>query len=240
MAQAFLGTRIGCAQCHNHPLEKYTQDDLLPLRRRSSRRVKLERKDAEGGADRARSVEHRDPNQNKAAGRRPPAAHRRVPASRSRSTARPADVEARRRPARRSWPTWMTDPKNEYFAGAMVNRLWRHFLGVGLVEPVDDLRASNPPTNPALWKALEQRVRRPAGSTCKHLMRLILNSRTYQLVQRDAAGQRDGHALLLALLRPPAAGRGAARRHQPGDRRARHVPRLPASACGRCSCPTRA
>ena len=50
----------------------------------------------------------------------------------------------------------MTDPKNEYFSGAMVNRLWRHFLGVGLVEPVDDLRASNPPTNPELWKALNR------------------------------------------------------------------------------------
>jgi hypothetical protein len=45
----------------------------------------------------------------------------------------------------------MTDPKNEYFAGAMVNRLWRHFMGVGMVEPVDDLRSSNPPTNPELW-----------------------------------------------------------------------------------------
>ena len=61
---------------------------------------------------------------------------------------------------------WMTDPKNEYFAGAMVNRVWRHFLGVGLVEPVDDLRASNPPTNPELWKALDQRVRRAQATTC--------------------------------------------------------------------------
>ena len=51
---------------------------------------------------------------------------------------------------------WMTDPNNEYFSGAMVNRLWRHYLGVGLVEPVDDLRASNPPTNPALWEALNK------------------------------------------------------------------------------------
>ena len=51
---------------------------------------------------------------------------------------------------------WITDPKNEYFAGAMVNRVWRHYLGVGLVEPVDDLRATNPPTNPALWEALNK------------------------------------------------------------------------------------
>ena len=60
---------------------------------------------------------------------------------------------------------WMTDPKNEYFCGAMVNRVWRHFLGVGLVEPVDDLRASNPPTNPELWPALNREFV-GHGSTC--------------------------------------------------------------------------
>ena len=51
---------------------------------------------------------------------------------------------------------WVTDPKNEYFAGAMVNRLWAHYFNVGLVEPIDDLRESNPPTNPDLWKSLVQ------------------------------------------------------------------------------------
>jgi hypothetical protein len=51
---------------------------------------------------------------------------------------------------------WMTDPKNPQFSGAMVNRLWKHFFGVGLVEPVDDLRASNPPTNPELWRVLNE------------------------------------------------------------------------------------
>src|SRR5207244_8630243 len=73
---------------------------------------------------------------------------------------------------------WMTDPKNEYFSGAMVNRLWRHFFSVGLVEPVDDLRASNPPSNPELWQALNKEF---VGHKfdLKHLMRLILNSRTY-------------------------------------------------------------
>src|SRR5437762_3317963 len=59
---------------------------------------------------------------------------------------------------RQALAAWVTDPKNEYFAGAMVNRLWAHFLGVGLVEPIDDLRASNPPTNPALWQALVQEM----------------------------------------------------------------------------------
>ena len=55
---------------------------------------------------------------------------------------------------RKALVDWMTGPSNEYFAGSMVNRLWKHFLGVGLVEPVDDLRASNPPSNQPLWQAL--------------------------------------------------------------------------------------
>ena len=84
---------------------------------------------------------------------------------------------------------WITDPKNESFSGAMVNRLWRHFLGVGLVEPVDDLRASNPPTNPELWQALNKEF---VGHhfDMKHLMRLILNSRTYQLSATTRPGNQ--------------------------------------------------
>jgi hypothetical protein len=75
---------------------------------------------------------------------------------------------------------WMTDPKNEYFSGAMVNRVWKHFLGTGLVEPADDLRASNPPTNPELWKALNREFVEKKFDL-RHLMRVILESRTYQL-----------------------------------------------------------
>jgi hypothetical protein len=74
----------------------------------------------------------------------------------------------------------MTSAANESFSGAMVNRLCRHFLGVGLVEPVDDLRASNPPTNPELWQALNKDFVAHKFDL-KHLMRQILNSRTYQL-----------------------------------------------------------
>jgi hypothetical protein len=69
----------------------------------------------------------------------------------------------------------------------MVNRLWKHFLGVGLVEQVDDLRASNPPSNPELWKALSQEFV-SHGYDLKHVMRQILNSRTYQLSSVTLAG----------------------------------------------------
>src|SRR5207248_6867402 len=75
---------------------------------------------------------------------------------------------------------WMTDPANEYFSGAMVNRLRRHFLGRGLDEPVDDLRATNPPSNLELWTALNREFV-GSGFDLRHVMRLIMNSRTYQL-----------------------------------------------------------
>src|SRR5262249_17388966 len=74
---------------------------------------------------------------------------------------------------------WMTSPSNEYFSGAMVNRLWKHFLGVGLVDPVDDLRSSNPPANAPLWKMLNKEFV-DSGFNLRHVMKLILTSRVYQ------------------------------------------------------------
>jgi hypothetical protein len=81
----------------------------------------------------------------------------------------------------------MIDSGNPQFSGAMVNRLWKHFLGIGLVEPVDDLRASNPPSNPELWKTLNAAFVQ-SGYNVRQLMRLILNSRTYQLSSATRSG----------------------------------------------------
>ena len=85
---------------------------------------------------------------------------------------------------------WITDPKDDAFAGAMVNRLWKHLLGVGLVEPVNDLRAGNPPTNHELWKMLVQEFK-TYRYDMKYIMRLILNSRTYQLASRTRSGNQS-------------------------------------------------
>jgi hypothetical protein len=79
----------------------------------------------------------------------------------------------------------MTDGRNADFNGAIVNRLWKHFLGVGLVEPVDDLRVGNPPTNPELWKHLSDELV-TSKFNLKHVMRLILNSKTYQRSSRTS------------------------------------------------------
>jgi hypothetical protein len=189
VAQAFLGTRIGCAACHNHPLERYTQDDYYAFAAFFSR-VRLERRDPKQGPTVLRTA-GRD-------GKEPEAAKQPVGVVQPRTgaflTPRPLDRSAVSvKPGddpRIPLAAWMTDPANESFSGAMVNRLWKHFLGVGLVEPVDDLRASNPPSNPALWQALNQEF---VGHhfDLRHLMRLILNSRTYQLASATRPGNRE-------------------------------------------------
>lgn len=186
-AQAFLGTRIGCAQCHNHPLERYTQDDYYHFAAFFSR-LKMQRKDPKDGVT-ALLVAGYDGKPSKApVGVTQPRTGRFMkpqPLDRAETNVSP-DADPRATLAR-----WMTDPSNEYFAGAMVNRVWKHYLGVGLVEPVDDLRASNPPTNPELWQAL---VREFVAKKydLRHLMRVILNSRTYQLsATTNAANAKD-------------------------------------------------
>ena len=75
---------------------------------------------------------------------------------------------------------WLHDPDNPLFPQAGVNRLWGHLFGRGIVEPVDDFRASNPPSNEALLEALAQDFVK-SGFDQKHVLRTILNSRTYQL-----------------------------------------------------------
>lgn len=245
-AQAFLGTRIGCARCHNHPLEKYTQDDYYHFVSFFSR-LALDRRQSTDGAtmlqvstrhiqnlqkQHAQQVQKRDELMAQiaaAAEASPPAADsaekdaaekgaaaeiaqqqqeleniskRLADLERQIEEARQSPVTVRQprtgqqlspRPLDRSEVTiaagadprvalvdWLTDDGVDYFSGAMVNRLWKHFMGTGLVEPVDDLRATNPPSNQALWDYLNSEFV-ATDFDLKELMRLIMNSRTYQL-----------------------------------------------------------
>jgi hypothetical protein len=184
VAQAFLGTRVGCAECHNHPLERCTQDDYYHFAGFFSR-VKLERKDPQQGPT-TLVVSTPNPNDN------PNPVGVVQPRTGQFLSPRPLDrtpiTVAPGEDPRVKLAAWMTDPSNEMFAGAMVNRLWKHFFGVGLVEPVDDLRASNPPSNPELWRALIHEFVTHRYDL-KHMMRLMLNSRAYQL----SAATRPGN-----------------------------------------------
>jgi hypothetical protein len=186
VAQAFLGTRIGCARCHNHPLERYTQDDYYHLAAYFSR-LKLDRHDPlqQPTTLVARGVPDNVPRVDPVGVWQPRTGQFLKPQTLDRI---PTVVKPDEDP-RPQLVAWMTDPANEYFSGAMVNRIWKHYLGVGLVEPVDDLRASNPPSNPELWAALNKEFVSHRFDF-KHLMRAILNSRTYQL----SASTRPGNA----------------------------------------------
>lgn len=218
VAQAFLGTRIGCARCHNHPLEKYTQDDYYHFAAFFSR-VALDRKKPEdGGTELIIGTRHMlnlrrdlvkkqdelqtlqqpggDVKKTEEAEKRIADLTKQIedtrlspvavsqPRTHERLAPRPLDrsdmqLEAGQDP-RRSLADWITNPQNEHFSGAMVNRLWKHFLGAGLVEPVDDLRATNPPSNQELWDVLNREFV-SSGYDLRHIMRLIMNSRAYQL-----------------------------------------------------------
>lgn len=183
VAQTFLGVRIGCAECHNHPLEKYTQDDYYHFAGFFSR-IRLDRKDPKvGPTNLVASLPDMKQNKNPVGVSQPRTGKFMAPQSLDRSALPIAPDQD----PRIVLANWITNPKNEFFAGAMVNRIWAHYLNVGLVEPIDDLRESNPPTNPDLWKALVSEFVAKKYDR-KHLMRLILNSRAYQLSSTTTPG----------------------------------------------------
>ncbi len=184
VAQAFLGTRIGCAQCHNHPLERYTQDDYYHFAGFFAQ-MKMDRKDSKSGGITHLNIGPRDPKQNngQVGVRQPRTGEFMKPRPLDRVEIALADNDD----PRTKLAAWITDPKNESFSGAMVNRIWRHYLGAGMVEPVDDLRTTNPPSNPELWQALNREFVEHHYDL-KHLMRTILNSRTYQLSSATEPG----------------------------------------------------
>jgi hypothetical protein len=182
MAQSFLGTRIGCAQCHNHPLEKYTQDDFYRFSGFFSR-LRLDRKDPKDGVTTLFANLKEDEQKRPLGVTQPRTGEFLNPRPIDRA---PVETNKETDP-RQALARWMIDPANESFHGALVNRVWKHFMGMGLVEPVDDLRSSNPPSNKELWAYLKSEFIRNKCDT-KHLIRLVLNSQTYQLESGTVPG----------------------------------------------------
>lgn len=177
-AQTFLGVRIQCARCHNHPYEKWTQNQYYQMssffvRVRSKKGLKQEEQDIYL----ASSGELKHPKTGKDV---TPCALDAAPLTEAHVTDRRAALA-----------DWVTSPRNPFFAREIVNRLWAHFMGRGFVEPVDDLRVTNPPSNTELfaWLARDLVEHR---FDLKHLMRMILLSRTYQrAAEPTRANQRD-------------------------------------------------
>ncbi|MEX1039594.1 MAG: DUF1549 and DUF1553 domain-containing protein [Pirellulaceae bacterium] len=177
-AQVFLGVRLQCAKCHNHPFDRWSQDEYYQWSSlfsgidyeivKNERRDKLDKHefvgeqivkfvaDAEGkGVKNARTGKPAEPK----------------------FLGSDDSIEEERL---EHLARWISDPENRMFAEAQTNRIWYHLMGLGLVEPVDDLRLTNPASHPQLLEKLTDELIENNFSL-KHLVRTIVSSRTYQL-----------------------------------------------------------
>jgi hypothetical protein len=166
-AQVFLGLRLQCAKCHHHPYERWSQDDYYGL---AGFFARLGRKGPGEPltyyASRTRTSGEINPHTGK-------------PIEPKLLDGPVLDVPPEQDP-RHKLVDWMARPDNPFFAKALCNRLWGHLLGRGLVDPVDDMRETNPPSNPELLDALAKDFIAHKFDM-KHVLRTICNSRTYQL-----------------------------------------------------------
>ncbi len=165
VAQSFLGIRIQCAQCHNHPFDRWTQDDYYGF---VAHFAQLARKRAEDQRERIVFDRGRGETAHPVGGATVPPKPLGDP-----------PVEIGRRDRREVLADWLVAPENPFFARSMANRLWARFFGRGIVDPVDDFRISNPPSNPALLDLLARRLVE-TGYDFRALARDICTSRTYQ------------------------------------------------------------
>jgi len=169
-AQLFLGIRIQCAKCHNHPFERWSQDNYYGIAAAFTRigRKKGARKDDEI-IFATSSGESKQPRTGKTM---------KVHLLLTGDVDVPADVDRRT-----VFAKWLTAANNPFFARALVNRIWGHLMGRGIVEPVDDFRDSNPPSNEELLSELARQLAANRFSQ-KWAIRTIMRSRVYQLSSR--------------------------------------------------------
>ena len=178
VSQAFMSLSINCAKCHNHPLEKWTNDQYYSFANLFARvRAKGWGGDARNGngartlfiADRGDLIQPRTGKP------RPPA---------------PLDGQSIESDSpedrREALAAWLTSPDNPYFTRSIANRVWANFFGRGIVEPVDDLRVSNPASNEQLLEEISSYLVEN-NYDLKALMRLILQSETYQRTSKPLA-----------------------------------------------------
>jgi hypothetical protein len=167
-AQLFLGTRLQCAQCHHHPYEKWSQQDYYSFSAFFS--TVTRKAGTEPGEE---IIFHKRGNAT--------AVNKKTaqPVKPAGLGAKPTDIAPDDDP-RQALADWMSSPDNRFFAPALVNRYWKHFFNRGLVDPEDDMRETNPATNPELLDALAKNFV-ASGYDLKDLVRTICRSSTYQL-----------------------------------------------------------
>ncbi len=188
VAQSLLGIRMQCAQCHNHPFDRWTMDDYYAF---AGFFAQIGRKPGEdyreqiifdrGGGE----VRH-------------PVGNRVVPVK-FLGGDRPEVAPGEDR--RAVLAEWLTAPDNPYFAPAIANRVWTHFFGLGIVEPIDDVRISNPPSNPQLYEALGRKLVE-YDYDLKRLVRDICRSNAYQRsTQANESNREDQRNFARARVR---------------------------------------
>ncbi len=178
VAQTYLGVRLQCARCHNHPFEKWTQNQFYQLAGFFGRL-----QSTPGKAEGEKIIGNRTWGE--------------VTHPRTGAAMRPAALDGPalaanfRGDRRQSLTDWMTAPDNPFFASVIVNRVWKHYMGRGLVEPVDDFRVTNPAVNESLLACLTSDLR-AHHYDLKHLMREILCSEAYgRQSQTQPGNERD-------------------------------------------------
>lgn len=181
VSQLFLGVRIGCAKCHNHPGERWTQDDYAGFAAFFARMAYrdgpfvIQVYDKEETVLNTRKGEFIHPRKGVAA----------TPVFLGGEKLAESSDDRREKLA-----AWLTAPDNPYFAKASVNRIWFHLFGRGIVEPVDDFRITNPASQPELLDMLAKDFI-DSGFDRKTTIRRIMNSRLYQLSSATTPSNRD-------------------------------------------------
>ncbi|MBM4074161.1 MAG: DUF1553 domain-containing protein, partial [Planctomycetes bacterium] len=186
ISQILLGIRIDCAQCHHHPFDRWGQSDYYGMQAFFTQVAYKKGRDgdilftkpaAETTHPRTGQVIH------------------------PHALGEPVPKETVTGDRRRVLADWMTSKDNPWFAKNLVNRVWAHFLGRGLIEPVDDVRLTNPPSNPELLSAMADHFV-SHGYDVKNLVQTIVASRTYQLSSRPTeSNDRDEQNYSRALFK---------------------------------------
>ena len=177
-AQLFLGLRLQCAQCHHHPYERWSQQDYYSF---SAFFSQVGRK---SGAQPGEEIVYHKRGVAKATNKKNKQEVR--PAGLG---ADPLNLGADEDP-RQALADWMTSPRNPFFARSLANRYWKHFFNRGLVDPEDDMRETNPPSNPELLEALSKHFI-DSKFDLKSLVRTLCTSSVYQLSSEPNAFNKN-------------------------------------------------
>ncbi len=190
--QLFLATRFNCNKCHDHPFERWTQDQYYDLAAYFAQVSFKEDPASEGRKVGGNDVEGAKPLFEKVSdSTEGEVTHLRTGKVAPPVFPYPAKAQvSEKAPRRERLAAWITTPDNRFFASSYANRLWGYLTGAGIIEPLDDTRAGNPPRNPALLEYLTREFI-TNDFNARHLVALICKSRTYQLSIRPNKWNED-------------------------------------------------